>query len=63
MRLGYRERVPPGPIALERVPTLEKAEMMERFDDLVADPCCAATSCSSGSRRAPATSSSTAATG
>jgi len=34
----YRERFPPGPVALERIPVLEKAEMMERFDDLVTDP-------------------------
>jgi phenylacetate-CoA ligase len=34
----YRERIPPGPVALERIPVLERAEMMERFDDLVTDP-------------------------
>ena len=34
----YRERIPAGPVALEHVPVLEKAEMMERFDDLVTDP-------------------------
>jgi phenylacetate-CoA ligase len=34
----YRERIPAGPVALERLPMLEKAEMMERFDDLVTDP-------------------------
>ena len=34
----YRERIPAGPVALEHVPPLEKAEMMERFDDLVTDP-------------------------
>jgi phenylacetate-CoA ligase len=34
----YRERIPAGPVALERVPPLEKAEMMARFDDLVTDP-------------------------
>jgi phenylacetate-CoA ligase len=34
----YRERIPPGPLALERIPVLERAEMMERFDDLVTDP-------------------------
>lgn len=33
----YRERIPAGPVALARVPLLEKAEMMERFDDLVTD--------------------------
>ena len=38
MRLGYRERIPAGPVALESVPVLEKAEMMARFDDLVTDP-------------------------
>jgi phenylacetate-coenzyme A ligase PaaK-like adenylate-forming protein len=34
----YRERIPAGPVALERVPVLERAEMMDRFDDLVTDP-------------------------
>jgi phenylacetate-CoA ligase len=34
----YRERIPAGPVALERVPPLGKAEMMARFDDLVTDP-------------------------
>ena len=34
----YRERIPPGPVALDQVPVLEKTEMMERFDDLVTDP-------------------------
>ncbi len=36
----YRERIsrPTGPIALGRLPTLEKATMMERFDELVTDP-------------------------
>ena len=27
-----------GPVALERMPVLEKAELMERFDDMVTDP-------------------------
>ena len=34
----YRERIPAGPVALERVPPLAKDEMMARFDDLVTDP-------------------------
>ena len=34
----YRERIPAGAVSLEQVPVLEKAEMMERFDDLVTDP-------------------------
>jgi phenylacetate-coenzyme A ligase PaaK-like adenylate-forming protein len=34
----YRERIPAGPVALEHVPALDKAEMMERYDDLVTDP-------------------------
>ena len=34
----YRERIPAGPVALERIPPLEKHEMMARFDDLVTDP-------------------------
>jgi phenylacetate-coenzyme A ligase PaaK-like adenylate-forming protein len=34
----YRERIPAGPVALERVPPLGKDEMMARFDDLVTDP-------------------------
>jgi len=34
----YRERIPAGPLALEHVAPLEKAEMMERFDDLVTEP-------------------------
>ena len=46
------------------VPVLEKAEMMERFDGARDGPAgCAATSCSRGSGRAAATSSSRAATG
>ena len=28
----YRERIPAGPVALDQIPVLEKAEMMERFD-------------------------------
>jgi phenylacetate-CoA ligase len=34
----YRERIPPGPVALERVPPLDKAEMMARYDEIVTDP-------------------------
>ena len=36
----YRERIgrPNGPVKLGRLPTLEKATMMERFDELVTDP-------------------------
>ena len=36
----YRERIgrPSGPVELGRLPTLEKATMMERFDELVTDP-------------------------
>ena len=36
----YRERIgrPTGPVELGRLPTLEKATMMERFDELVTDP-------------------------
>jgi hypothetical protein len=34
----YRERIPAGPVSLERVPPLEKAEMMARYDDIVTDP-------------------------
>jgi len=34
----YRERIPAGPVSLERVPPLGKDEMMSRFDDLVTDP-------------------------
>ena len=35
----YRERIdrPTGPVELERLPTLDKATMMERFDELVTD--------------------------
>ena len=38
----YRQRlagtVDEAPVELERLPTLDKAEMMERFDGLVTDP-------------------------
>jgi phenylacetate-CoA ligase len=36
----YRERIGPltGPVELSRLPTLDKATMMDRFDDLVTDP-------------------------
>jgi phenylacetate-CoA ligase len=36
----YRERIsrPTGPVELGRLPTLEKATLMERFDELVTDP-------------------------
>ena len=36
----YRERIgrPTGPVELGRLPTLEKATMMEHFDELVTDP-------------------------
>ena len=36
----YRERIgrPTGPVELGRLPTLDKATMMERFDELVTDP-------------------------
>ena len=39
-RAFYRERIgrPTGPVALGRLPTLEKATMMEHFDELVTDP-------------------------
>ena len=30
--------IPAGAVSLERVPVLEKAELMERFDDMVTDP-------------------------
>ena len=38
--LFYRERIdrPTGPVELGRLPTLEKATMMEHFDELVTDP-------------------------
>ena len=36
----YRERLGPlaGPVDLSRLPVLDKATMMDRFDDLVTDP-------------------------
>ena len=36
----YRERIsrPTGPVELRRLPTLDKATMMDRFDELVTDP-------------------------
>ena len=34
----YRERIPARAAALDQIPELGKAEMMERFDDLVTDP-------------------------
>jgi len=34
----WRERIPAGAVALDRVPPLDKAEMMARYDDLVTDP-------------------------
>ena len=34
----YRERIPAGATALDQIPALDKAEMMERFDDVVTDP-------------------------
>lgn len=36
----YRERIgrPTGPVELSRLPTLDKATMMDRFDELVTDP-------------------------
>ena len=34
----HRERIPAGATALDQIPVLDKAEMMERFDDLVTDP-------------------------
>jgi phenylacetate-coenzyme A ligase PaaK-like adenylate-forming protein len=33
----YRERIGGGPVALERLPVLDKATLMERFDDVVCD--------------------------
>ena len=33
----YRERLSDGPVALDRLPVLEKPELMERFDDVVTD--------------------------
>jgi phenylacetate-CoA ligase len=33
----YRGRIPAGPVELERIPVLEKAEMMARYDDVVTD--------------------------
>jgi phenylacetate-CoA ligase len=33
----YRERLPDGPVALDRLPVLEKPELMERFDEIVTD--------------------------
>ena len=37
---------PPGPVALADLPIMTKAEMMDRFDDLVVRPgACAATRC------------------
>jgi phenylacetate-coenzyme A ligase PaaK-like adenylate-forming protein len=33
----YRDRVPAGPVELSALPTLDKATMMEHFDELVAD--------------------------
>jgi phenylacetate-coenzyme A ligase PaaK-like adenylate-forming protein len=34
----WRERIPAGAVALDRVPPLEKPEMMARYDELVTDP-------------------------
>ena len=34
----WRERIPAGATSLDRVPPLDKAEMMARYDDLVTDP-------------------------
>ena len=34
----WRERLPHGPVELSALPVLTKAEMMERFDELVTDP-------------------------
>lgn len=34
----WRERLGPGPVELSALPVLTKAEMMERFDELVTDP-------------------------
>src|SRR4051794_32896320 len=34
----WRERIPAGALALDRVPPLDKAEMMARYDELVTDP-------------------------
>jgi putative adenylate-forming enzyme len=33
----YRERLPDGPVVLDRLPVLEKPELMERYDDVVID--------------------------
>jgi phenylacetate-coenzyme A ligase PaaK-like adenylate-forming protein len=33
----YRERLPAAPVTLDRLPVLEKPELMERFDDIVTD--------------------------
>jgi phenylacetate-CoA ligase len=33
----YRERLPAGPVELGELPTLDKATLMERFDDIVCD--------------------------
>jgi phenylacetate-coenzyme A ligase PaaK-like adenylate-forming protein len=33
----YRERIGDGPVRLERLPVLDKATLMERFDDIVCD--------------------------
>ena len=58
----YRERLPDGPVALDRLPVLEKPKLMERFDEIVTTAACTATSCSRGSRAAGVTSCSTAPT-
>jgi phenylacetate-CoA ligase len=34
----YGQRIPAGAVSLERVPPLEKAEMMARYDEIVTDP-------------------------
>jgi phenylacetate-CoA ligase len=38
-----------GPVELRRLPVLDKALLMEHFDELVCDPGCAVTSCWTGS--------------
>jgi phenylacetate-CoA ligase len=37
------------PVQLQRLPVLDKALLMEHFDELVCDPRCAGTSCWTGS--------------
>jgi phenylacetate-coenzyme A ligase PaaK-like adenylate-forming protein len=59
----YRERIGGGPVELAALPALDKATLMEHFDDISPTADCAATSCSRTSTASSTTTCISAATG